>query len=97
VFHISIWGDLELCLGGLSPPKSPRGDGTGSSPGSSAKDLFSTWLVFPPLCQRQFSMYIYIIDSVLSYISRLVSRLLTSGPEKWVFQQRHNYTRPARQ
>jgi len=23
VFHISIWGELELCLGGLSPPKPP--------------------------------------------------------------------------
>jgi len=23
VFHISIWGGLELCLGGLSPPKPP--------------------------------------------------------------------------
>jgi len=29
VFLISIWGVLELCLGGLSPPKPPRGDGTG--------------------------------------------------------------------
>ena len=32
VFHISIWGGLELCLGGLSPPKPPRGDGTASNP-----------------------------------------------------------------
>jgi len=23
VFHISIWGGLVLCLGGLSPPKPP--------------------------------------------------------------------------
>jgi len=23
VFQISVWGDLELCLGGLSPPKPP--------------------------------------------------------------------------
>jgi len=29
VFHVLIWGGLELCLGGLSPPKAPRGDGTG--------------------------------------------------------------------
>jgi len=28
VFHISIWGGLELCSGGLSQPKPPRGDGT---------------------------------------------------------------------
>ena len=28
VFQISIWGGLKLCLGGLSPPKLPRGDGT---------------------------------------------------------------------
>jgi len=28
MFHISIWGDLELCLGGLSQPKPPCGDGT---------------------------------------------------------------------
>jgi len=28
VLHISIWGGLKLCLGGLSPPKPPRGDGT---------------------------------------------------------------------
>jgi len=27
VFHISI-GELELCLGGLIPPMTPRGDGT---------------------------------------------------------------------
>jgi len=31
VFHISLFGDLELCLGGLSSSKPPRGDGTGSS------------------------------------------------------------------
>ena len=29
VFHVSNWGGLELCLGGLSPQKPPRGDGTG--------------------------------------------------------------------
>ena len=29
VFHVSIWEGLELCLGGLSPQKPPRGDGTG--------------------------------------------------------------------
>ena len=29
MFHISILGGLELCLGGLSPPKPPRGDETG--------------------------------------------------------------------
>jgi len=29
VFHASIWGGLELSLGGLSPPKLPHGDGTG--------------------------------------------------------------------
>jgi len=28
VFHVSIWGDLELRLGGISPQKPPRGDGT---------------------------------------------------------------------
>jgi len=28
VFHVSIWGVLKLSLGGLSPLKSPRGDGT---------------------------------------------------------------------
>ena len=28
VFHISIWGSLELCLGGLSPTKPSHGDGT---------------------------------------------------------------------
>jgi len=28
VFHVSIWGGLELCFGGPSPPKPPRGDGT---------------------------------------------------------------------
>jgi len=28
VFHVSIWGGLELCLEGLSPPKPPLGDGT---------------------------------------------------------------------
>jgi len=28
VFHVSIWGGLELCLGGLGPPKPPHGDGT---------------------------------------------------------------------
>jgi len=27
VFHISIWGGLELCLG-AKPTKAPRGDGT---------------------------------------------------------------------
>jgi len=31
VFHITIWGDLELCLGGLSPPKLSNGDGTESA------------------------------------------------------------------
>jgi len=31
VFHISIWGGLELCFGGLSPPKPRRGDGTESN------------------------------------------------------------------
>ena len=30
VFHVSIWGGLELCLGGLSPQKHPRGNGTHS-------------------------------------------------------------------
>jgi len=29
MFNISIWGDLEPCFGGLSPPKPHRGDGTG--------------------------------------------------------------------
>jgi len=28
VFHVLIWGGLELCLG-AKPPKAPRGDGTG--------------------------------------------------------------------
>jgi len=28
MFHILIWGDLRLCLGRLSRPKPPRGDGT---------------------------------------------------------------------
>jgi len=28
MFHISIWGSLELCLGGISLPN-PRGDGNG--------------------------------------------------------------------
>jgi len=28
VLYNSIWGGLELCLGGLSPQKPPRGDGT---------------------------------------------------------------------
>jgi len=28
VLHVSIWGGLQLCLGGLSLPKPPRGDGT---------------------------------------------------------------------
>jgi len=28
VFHVSIWGGLELCLGGAKPTKAPRGDGT---------------------------------------------------------------------
>jgi len=27
MFHISIWGDLELCLGGLSPQKPPLATG----------------------------------------------------------------------
>ena len=27
--HILIWGDLKLCLGRISSPKPPRGDGTG--------------------------------------------------------------------
>ena len=31
MFHISILVGLELCLGGLSLPKPPRGDGTGSA------------------------------------------------------------------
>jgi len=30
VFHVSILGGLELCLGGRSPPKAPRGAGTAS-------------------------------------------------------------------
>jgi len=30
VFHISVWGGLDLCLAGLSPPKPPRGDWTGA-------------------------------------------------------------------
>ena len=29
MFHTSILGSLELCLGGLRPPNPPRGDGTG--------------------------------------------------------------------
>jgi len=29
VFHVSIWGGLELRLGGLSPQNPPRGDVTG--------------------------------------------------------------------
>jgi len=28
VFQISIWGGLELCLGEVSPPMPPRGNGT---------------------------------------------------------------------
>jgi len=28
VLYILIWGGLELCFGGLSPPKPPRGDWT---------------------------------------------------------------------
>jgi len=28
LFHISIWGGLELCFGGAKPTKAPRGDGT---------------------------------------------------------------------
>jgi len=28
VFPVSIWGGLELCLGGISPPKPPHGEGT---------------------------------------------------------------------
>jgi len=28
VFHVSVWGVLELCLVGVSPRKPPRGDGT---------------------------------------------------------------------
>jgi len=30
VLHISIWWGLELCFGGQSPPKPPRGVGTDS-------------------------------------------------------------------
>ena len=37
MFHISIWGDLELCLGGLSPPRPLCGDGTGLKSGHSVK------------------------------------------------------------
>jgi len=33
VFHISICGGLELCLGGAKPTKVPRGDGTMAHPG----------------------------------------------------------------
>jgi len=28
VYRVSICGGLELCVGGLSPPKLPRGDGS---------------------------------------------------------------------
>jgi len=28
MFHISIWGGLELCLGEIIPPKPSFGDGT---------------------------------------------------------------------
>jgi len=34
MFHILIWGGLKLRLGGLSPPKPPRGDGTVTAPGT---------------------------------------------------------------
>jgi len=33
VFHVLIWGSLELFLGGLSPQNPPRGDGTGLNSG----------------------------------------------------------------
>jgi len=29
VFHVSIWGGLELCLGGAKSTTAPRGDRTG--------------------------------------------------------------------
>jgi len=29
LFHVSIWGGLQLCLGWLRPQKPSRGDGTG--------------------------------------------------------------------
>jgi len=32
VFNVSIFGGLEVCLGGISLQKAPRGDGTGINP-----------------------------------------------------------------
>ena len=39
MFHVSIWGGLELCLWGLSPQKPPCGDGTGRNPMCNSYEL----------------------------------------------------------
>ena len=49
MFHVSIWG-LGALFGGLSPPKLPRGDGTGFR--------FRTGVIKLPLAMYPFSISI---------------------------------------
>jgi len=42
VFRISIWG-LGALLGGIGPPKPPRGDGTASSTTSPDSNILGCW------------------------------------------------------
>jgi len=45
VFHVSIWG-VGVMLGGISPPKPPRGDGTALNHNRNYTDLNETILHF---------------------------------------------------
>ena len=69
VFHISIWGGLELCLGGLGallggakPPTHPRGDRT---------NVDATWL-------KSIYSTNYSVDASLAVIAKYA---LTRGPQ----------------
>jgi len=47
VFHVSIWGGLELCLGGLAPRIPPVATGLGGIQSSSCPGNHQTHLHAP--------------------------------------------------
>ena len=69
MFHISIWGGLELCLGGLSPPKPPRGDGT------ACYTYCTTFLQYTPISFGQLHI---MHEQVLS-----IQKTQPTGPWVW--------------
>jgi len=65
VFHISIWGGLVLCLGGLSPQKPPRGDGTDLR---YQKGEFDTVLFIHTLCKNVKLLLVWLLLTYQAYV-----------------------------